>query len=89
MNEFCKILPCAAAAASPNPVDKGWRLRVTCDDGYSLELVEEQVLPERVTSPDARRVLARLGEVKLTPDEAKWLRDVIDEYLDSLPEARK
>jgi hypothetical protein len=82
--KFCRILPCAAAAASKNPIDKGWRVRVKSEDGYSIELTEEQVPPERVNNPRAVRIRATLGTVKLTPTEARWLRDVIDEHLNAI-----
>ena len=79
MSDFHRILPCAAGAKSPNKADKGWRLRLSREDGESARLVEEQVLPERVMRPDANRVLATLGGMWLTTDEVRWLRDALAE----------
>ncbi len=79
MADYHRILPCAASQKSPSKEDKGWRLRLSREDGESAHLVEEQVLPERVMRPDANRILASLGEMWLTTDEVRWLRDVLAE----------
>lgn len=81
MSDFHRILPCAASAASPSAKDKGWRLRLSRPDGENAMLVEEQVLPERVLRPDANRILATLGRVNLNTNEARWLRDQLNELI--------
>lgn len=79
------ILVDQAAAAAPRDIDRGWRLRVELpdDDGF-VDVVEEQVLPERVMRPDANHVRASNGTVRLNLEEARWLRDRLDEVIPEL-----
>lgn len=79
------IRPCPNAAACPREIDQGWRLHVSFEDheGY-VEVTEEQVLPEKVRRPDANRVRATNGTLRLNPDEAKWLIDTLTELLPTL-----
>lgn len=79
MSEFVRIRP----HDLPPHVTKhdGWRLVVRREQGENAELIEEQVLPERVLRPDAVRVLDRGDRVMITTSEVRWLRDVFDELL--------
>jgi hypothetical protein len=79
------IRPCPNAAASPNERDQGWRLHVSFEDdeGY-LEVVEEQVLPEKVGHADANFIRATNGQLRLNPDECKWLIETLSALLPTL-----
>jgi hypothetical protein len=79
------IRPCPNAAACPKEIDQGWRLHVSFEDdeGY-LEVVEEQVLPEKVARADANHIRATNGHIRLNPDECKWLIDTLTALLPTL-----
>lgn len=66
----------------PDEGGDGWRLHLYRGQGESnMILVDEQVLPEKVTDPNAHRVLASMGRVMLTDAEARWLRDHLNKML--------
>lgn len=77
MSRYVAILVDEASARCPQPIDRGWRLRVEYDPDYSgrVAIVEEQVLPECVLKIDANRIRAENGRVELDLDEARWMRD--------------
>jgi hypothetical protein len=79
------IRPCPNAAACKHERDQGWRLHVSFEDdeGY-LEVVEEQVLPERVTRADANHIRASNGHIRLNPDECRWLIERLTEIMPTL-----
>jgi hypothetical protein len=79
------IRPCPNAAACKHEIDQGWRLHVSFEDdeGY-VEVFEEQVLPERVTNPAANHIRATNGEIRLNPDECRWLIDRLTEIMPTL-----
>ncbi len=58
----------------------GWRFRIEQEPGENAELVEEQVLPERVNTT-AYRVLATGGHHWLTKADVKWLHETLGELL--------
>ena len=82
------IRPCPNSAACPREIDQGWRLHVSMLDheGY-VEVAEEQVFPEKVARADAHNIRATNGEIRLNPDEARWLIDTLTALLPTL-EAR-
>jgi hypothetical protein len=60
--------------------DPGWRLHVIRAPMSNLELIEEQVLPEKVNDINAnRRLVQRSITIKM--DEVRWLRDHLDEVI--------
>lgn len=73
------------ARASKHPDDQGWRLHVDLpdDEGY-FDLVEEQVLPERVERADANRIRRSNGIVRLNLDEARWLNALLVQIIPEL-----
>lgn len=75
------------ARASKHPDDQGWRLHVEMadDEGY-IDLVEEQVLPERVERADANRIRNSNGIVRLSLDEMRWLNAL---FVQIIPELAK
>lgn len=59
----------------------GQRLVVERSEGdESINIIEEEVLPERVARIDARR-RNMTDWLILNPDEARWLRDRLTELL--------
>ncbi len=66
----------------PDPkADPGWRLRLDWMDGDNAFLFEEQVLPERVDMPNAKRILVNKASIQLTRENAEWLRDALVDFL--------
>lgn len=61
--------------------DPGWRFRLDKMKGEIPFLFEEQVLPEHVDNPLARRVIHTKARSMLTRADATWLRDALDEML--------
>jgi hypothetical protein len=47
------------------------------EDGENAELIEEQVLPERVMRPDANRIVSKGERIMLTTAEARWLLEAL------------
>lgn len=82
MSDFWRIRPCPISAAEKQFSDQGWRLHLSLgEDEGNATLAEEQVMPERVESHFANNIRATKGFVSLNLDEAKWLRDALDEVI--------
>ena len=82
---FHRILIDTQSAASTKLVDQGWRLRLSrIEDDQPAELVEEQVLPEKVNQPIVNLTRATLGTVKLRTAEVRWLIAALSELLPSM-----
>ena len=79
MSDFVRIRP----QDLPPHVKKhdGWRLRLLREDGENAELIEEQVLPERVARPDAHRIVEKGDRIMITTAEARWLLEVLTELV--------
>lgn len=66
----------------PDPKqDPGWRFRLDKEKGEIAFLSMEQVLPEKVDSPNARHTFAHKS-MSLSKDEVRWLRDSLTELLE-------
>jgi len=61
--------------------DPGWRYRLDKQKGDLLFFIEEQVLPERVNSPNAYRVLNQKCQTVLKKRDVVWFRDALNEVL--------
>ena len=68
---------------SPDPSDPGWRIRVERAPGELTQLIEEQVLPERVNKR-ANRVIDTRTDMWLTAKDSRWLHGVFGELLREL-----
>ncbi len=72
----------------PDPkADPGWRFRIDSEVQGLTVLVEEQVLPERVSRVDAYRIITTRGEMTLTPTDVVWLHATLGELLDEMRKA--
>jgi hypothetical protein len=79
------LRPCPLAAAQKMERDQGWRLHVSMHDGEGyVEVVEEQVLPEKVERADANHVRTTNGALRLNPDECRWLIDTLTALMPTL-----
>jgi len=58
--------------------EPGWRLHFVREPLSNALLVEEQVLPEKVSDPWANNIIAR-KEIRLRANEVEWLRDRLDD----------
>lgn len=63
--------------------DPGWRLHIYRPPHENTWLSEEQVLPEKVDDPNARRVIAKT-QIILTEASARWVRDYLNVVLDRI-----
>lgn len=82
MADFHRILPCTIALIEKNEKDRGWRYRVSREDGEMRgEIVEEQVWPEKVSDPKANHVRSQRGRVGVRLEEARWIRDALNELI--------
>jgi hypothetical protein len=81
MGDFHRIRPCNDSRNAPQEKDRGWRIRLTRFEDDIARLVEEQVLPEKVERVDAHRIVAKSGDISLTTEEVRWLRDSLSELL--------
>lgn len=65
----------------PRPqLGPGSRLVVEFQDDGGLELIDEEVLPERVHRLDANQV-KRIGEFCLSRDDVDWLHDLLGKWI--------
>lgn len=85
MSDFHRILPCAVALAEKAEKDRGWRYRVSRDDGEGRAMLfEEQVWPEKLTDPKANHIRAERGRISIRVEEARWLRDTLDDLISAM-----
>lgn len=70
---------------SQDPMLPEWRLRVSADCAHEVDLAEEIVHPEQVENPNARHTRRR-EVIRVTRDEAVWLRDALNAWLVAHPD---
>lgn len=61
--------------------DPGWRIRIRYEPHGLVTLMEERVLPEHVTNPDARAVFEK-ASIWFTTTDARWIRDRLNEVVE-------
>lgn len=73
---------------SDDPALPEWRLRISADCPHEVDLVEETVLHEQIDNPEARHHKRR-DRVRVTREEAGWIRDTLIAWLAAHPDDGK